>query len=315
MVTSVRRRARLPIAIGLVALAALAPIDAHACSGALPTTASRVLPPDGAIDVSTATSIYVVTSKDPDTISVTAGGQPVALGQAESFGSDVMGEKIWKLTPTNPNEVSPMLAPSTEYVVDVGKADSGVENSRFTTGPGYDKEPGTPPVVKSLRVFRVHYQISEIGAGRCVFDEYVGFISFDFEPAVIPNTAPAGELYGAHVQPSHGSSQQSTRFTGEAPYVGRDPTPDPYPNPETDWTLELDATREYCLWLDATGAGELARQTLTSNQVCAPVEEITMPGATPGRAGGCSQSGRPSGSAAWALVLVALGMAARRTRK
>lgn len=311
------------VALAVAVVASLHVGEALACSGTIPVDVPRVIPADGSTGVSTASSIYVLTSSDADSFTLSAGGRAIALGRAESLGNDLRGRTVWRLTPTSEPNGS-MLQPSTEYIVSqVGKpSDGGTAGfaSRFTTGAGYDKEPGTAPVVKSLRFFRVRYPIEEIGAGRCVFDEYVGYLAFELDPATIPNTPPEGVLYEAQVRPKNGSFVQSIRFTGDDPFVGRDPTQDPYPRLGEDWTLELDAAREYCLSLDARGDGERARPPLVSELVCAPVEEIVMPGAGAAHGAasaaesnaGCNMAARGDGGHAGELAALAALLAARR---
>ena len=65
--------------------------------------------------------------------------------------------------------------------------------TRFTTAAGYDKIEGTAPVVNAVHLWRVRYPVADIGSGNCVFAEYHGFITVDYDPGTVPNTPAASD--------------------------------------------------------------------------------------------------------------------------
>jgi hypothetical protein len=247
---------------------------------------------------------------------------------------------MWRLGVAGTTGSSPpLLAASTEYVVS-GPAeyvawfghgpqlDAGgpVELSRFTTASGPRKTlDGSAPVVTKLSLLRVRYPISEIGSGDCVFDEYIGYVAYDFHEATFPGVDARAIVHHARLRPKNGSSEQSLLFVGDDQRYPRDVRALPIPDPGTDWMVDLDPTREYCLTLDAMPNGERG-QTLVSEPLCAKVEELTRPGVDAGTSdtpasggGGCAASGgvsRPSNGAAWCLGATLLfGARLRRRRR
>src|SRR5204862_710166 len=133
----------------------------------------------------------------------------------------------------------------------------------FTTASGYDKAPGTPPRLERLRLWRVHYDVSQVGAGGCVFAEYEGYIDLDYQPAVLPGTPAAEIVHVLSLAPRHGGQEQRFVFYGgkfegaqvEAPGGGVMDIPEGgRPQPSLSlWKPELTPDEEYCATLTVYG--------------------------------------------------------------
>lgn len=143
------------------------------------------------------------------------------------------------------------------------------------TAAGYNKQAGTPAVLTNLTLTRVRYPIAEIGSGDCVFSAYIGYVTFDAEPAVIPGTPPDSVVNTIVLAPKYGgAAAQSLTFTGPRGYSS-----DRVRNPTSSWMPFLDPTLEYCATITSFGNGDVARLALKSKAVCARVQEISLPGA------------------------------------
>ncbi len=294
---------------------------ARACSppqAAAPTA----IPRNGTTGVSTATSIIVVSPTEPFGVSVLAGGQASAVSGWSALGSGIDGTS----GPTTFWELSlGMLSPSTDYVVTAPPGADGGSTvlTRFSTAAGYDKTPGTAANLRSVQLWRVRYPVADIASGNCVFAEYAGFVTVDYDPATLPNTAPGSVVQTFQLRPETGGTTQRFVYTGDAPFTGLAPAGD-YPLPLGAWQPELDPTRRYCLSVSAIGDGNLANLGAGSNQICADVVQLSAKGAPPppgtgassgSSGGGCSTSGMPSGWMGLTLIAAAgLGAAVRAGR-
>jgi hypothetical protein len=168
-----------------------------------------------------------------------------------------------------------------------------------------------------VHLWRVRYPVADIGSGNCVFDEYTGFITIDYVPATIPNTAAASVVHTFTLAPKNGGSAQTFVYTGDTPFTGAEPT-GAYPQPTGLWQPELDPTRSYCLSISAFGDGDIARLSVSSQSVCTDVVQLSAAGAPPppgAGGGGCAIAAPPEGALpAWALAL-ALALVIRRNRR
>jgi hypothetical protein len=287
---------RSTLFLGLLALMAEAR-DARACSPPA-SPAPTAIPRAGASAVSTATSIVVVSPREPFGVGVLANGQPVAVSGWQALGSGLDGlggpSSFWQLFLGSPDA---MLAASANYVVTLpaAGADGGAATlTTFSTAAGYDKAAGTPASLQSLHLWRVRYPVADIASGNCVFAEYAGFITVDYAPATLPNT-PAGSLIQTfRLAPDTGGTGQSFVYTGDTPFTGLAPT-GAYPLPLGAWQPDLDPTRRYCLTVSTIGEDNLANLGAGSNQLCANVVQLAATGAPPppniGDAGGPGGSG------------------------
>jgi hypothetical protein len=165
------------------------------------------------------------------------------------------------------------LLPVTEYVIAVDGADVG----RFTTGSGYDKPAGAPPVVKSVELTRVRYPIAEIASGNCVFAEYHGFASFEWSLGMFPNTPADSVVHALSLFAKTGGTAESFLYLGTTPFAGNAAVGE-HPDPTGFWQPYLDPTREYCFAVTAEGYGEATLAT-RSEQVCGSVAQKSTPGA------------------------------------
>jgi hypothetical protein len=269
---------------------------ARACSpGTAP--APTAIPRIGTTGVSTATSIVVVSPNEPFGVSVTANGQavPVTGWAGLGAGADKTGgpTSFWQLRLGDS-----MLAASADYVVTLPSGSGAPTLTTFSTAPGYDKQPGTAPNIRDLHLWRVRYPVDQIASGNCVFAEYEGFLTVDYDPATIPNTAAGSIIYSFQLTPETGGTVQTFVYTGDAPYAGLAPAADA-PYPFAAWQPDLDPTRRYCLGISAIGDGNLARAGMPSDRVCADVVQVSAPGAPPppdignGGAPGTANGGAP----------------------
>jgi hypothetical protein len=262
-----------------------------------------------------------------------------------SLGNGVMGQSspggFWRVTTDG------MLLGGAEHVLSQATGSgTTVELTRFTTATGYDKAEGVAPVLRGVRLWRVRYPVADINAGGCVFAEYHGFITVDYDPATVPNTPAASVVHTFQLRPKTGGTAQTFVFAGATPFAGHEPT-EAYPRPTWSWHPELDPTREYCLAVGAFGDGDIARLPLASQSVCAEVVQLSAEGAPPppviggsgaggsgaggsgaggsgaggsgsitaGGGGGCAVAGAASSAFAVSLALVALTLGARRRRR
>jgi hypothetical protein len=290
---------------------------ARACGGPAPRAPVGV-PRSGASGVSTATSIIVLSQGQPAGLVLQAAGQSVPLAAPVNLGSGadglVGGLSFWQVRAATSDG---MLPPGAEQVLTAQFQGGAVEVTRFTTAAGYDKVQGVAPVARALHLWRVRYPVSEINSGDCVFAEYHGFITVDYDPATVPNTPPGSVVHVFSLAPKTGGSAQTFVYAGDAPFTGTEPVGD-HPLPTGAWQPELDPTREYCLGISAFGDGDLARLPLTSDAVCANVVQISSAGAPPSGGtggGGCAvaPAARPRG--ALALLALAVAVAAARRRR
>lgn len=302
--------------VGLVAAALLCLVgrsEAEACSPGRPAE-TAALPAAGATNVSTATSLIVFSAAQPSGLTLLANGQNVPLLSVISLGNGVMGLSspggFWRVATDG------MLLGGAEHVLSQATGSgTTVELTRFTTATGYDKVQGVPPVVRGVRLWRVRYPVSDIASGNCVFSEYHGFITIDYDPGTVPNTPAASVVHTFHLAPKTGGSAQKLVWASETPFVGSEPM-GTYPTPTGLWQPELDPTRQYCLTISAFGDGDLARLEMTSQSACAEVVQLSVPGAGGGGGGGgCAIAGAASSAFAGWLVLVAFALGARRIRR
>jgi len=299
----------------------LAPSPADACSAPQPI-APIGLPRPATVGVSTATSLIVLSRGEPAGLSLLAGGQNVALAAPVNLGQGADHSTgpvtFWQVR----SAAGGMLAGDTEHVLTATFQGSSVEVTHFTTAAGYDKVEGVAPVLKSVRLWRVRYPVADINSGNCVFAEYHGFITVDYDPGTVPNTAPSSVVHTFRLAPKTGGSEQHFLYTGETPFTGLEPK-EAYPTPIGAWQPELDPTRTYCLSVAAFGDGDMARLSMQSESLCTDVVQLSATGAPPsgggggGGSGGCSIAGAAGGKprAAAVLLLAAVAIRLRRRRR
>ena len=294
--------------------------SAQACSPGQPAP-TAALPAPGTQNVSTATSLIVVSAQQPAAMTLVANGQTVPLSTAIDLGAGAFAGQahahFWQLRAATSDS---MLIGGAEHVLSQPGGDGGAaEVTRFTTAAGYDKTQGTAPVLRALHLWRVRYPVADINSGNCVFAEYHGFITVDYDPATVPNTASSSVVHTFQLAPKNGGSGQTFIYVGNTPFAGLAPA-GAYPLPTGDWQPELDPTRPYCLGISAFGDGDIARLPLASQSVCADVVQLSAAGAPPppGTAGGgCAIAGR--GAAGWlgvaTFALLAVAIRSRRRRR
>jgi hypothetical protein len=331
--------------LATLALALFGPAQrARACSPApAPTATAR--PRAGTNGVSTATSIVIVSRNEPFGVGVLADGQVVSVAGWSALGAGIDGlggpTNFWQL---RMGGTDGLLAASTDYVVTLpGGADGGASTlTTFSTAAGYDKISGTPPDLRSVHLWRVRYPVADIASGNCVFAEYASFVTVDYQPATIPNTAPGSVIQSFQLIPETGGTMQTFVYTGDTPFTGVAPSGD-YPLPLGQWQPDLDPTRRYCLAISAMGDGNLARLGTGSQRICADVVQLSATGAPPspvvsggpgstdggsggasggapggapgGSSGGCSMVGTPASGFAPLSPLAVAGCLARRARR
>jgi len=300
--------------------------SARACSPQ-PPAAPTALPRAGASDVSSYTFIVLLSPTEPFGLDVKVNGLAAAVDSWSALGPGFDAQlgptRYWALHLDGRVGLDTQAA----YQVSLPSAgaDGGVaELTHFTTASGYDKTSGTAAHVRSLRLSRVRYPVEAIGGGGCVFSEYIGFMSVDYDTAVVPKTDPASVVQMFQLVPKNGGTPQTLIYTGANRYQGYAPSAgaDYYPPAFWTWQPELDPSREYCLSISASGDGDLARPTNISSPVCAYVTELAAKGASVGstncRAVGeaCSAVGdTPRSYAPAALIAALLGLATRRRRR
>jgi hypothetical protein len=269
------------VVVVLALLGTVASRPARACSPPNPAAVTpTAIPRDGSTDVPTATSFVILSGAPPVDVTLMAGDVAVPLTQPVAIGAG--GDDATKLVPITFWQVKAsggFLPPSATLVLSASDGKGGrVVLTTVQTAAGYDKQQGTPANLKSLTLTRVRYPIAEINSGDCVFSEYIGYITFDADPATIPGTPPESVVSSISLTPKYGgAAPQGVTFTGAKPYSG-DP-PGAYSPTAATWMPFLDPTLEYCAGITSFGFGDIARLPLVSNTVCARVQEISMPGA------------------------------------
>ena len=302
----------------MVVVAALlgAPAAARACSGRM--TPWLAFPGPGATEVSPQSSIYVSGIRDTAGLTVELNGQPVSLGRTESLSSE-----WWR--------VQAGLLPGTSYVV--RGLDNGVprELTRFTTAAAYDKTLGTAAKLTRLRLWRVHYPKEMVAAGGCVFSEFEGYISVDYQPGAVPATPDGEVLTVFRLYPKTGGATENFAYPGlarqplaqwENPSPNRaEEVPDGrLPSPLLSvWKPELAPDREYCVTVTLYGRNDVAALPVTSEPICAGVTNLAWnkEGTAVADGGGCSVSGGSPAAGVFLTVVItfALGRRGRARRR
>lgn len=192
----------------------------------------------------------------------------------------------WRLSPTVP------LKPATTYTVTVTQPAYPPQTSTFTTASEDNLEPGTPPQIESLRLWRLRYPAEDINSGNCLSSEYVSFLEVRWKKGFVPNTPPGQTLHLFSLAPKEGGKAWTHATLGAGPQLGAEPVGE-YPSPMPEWRVVLDPTREYCVSARALGDNDLVRDSGESNVVCATVEERSIAGASdaPGGNGGSGGGG------------------------
>ena len=252
---------------------------ARACSPE-PSPAATAIPRAGTSAVSTATSIVVVSSREPFGVSVL--GRPgghVSSWRAIGSGIDGSGgpTSFWQLSVG-------LLAASADYVVTLpaaGADGDAATLTTFSTAAGYDKAAGTPANLRSVHLWRVRYPVADIASGNCVFAEYASFVTVDYDLATIPNTTPGSVI---QIVPARARHRRDHARPSSTPAIRRSRAwrrRAPTRCRSGAWQPDLDPTRRYCLAISAIGDGDLARLGTGSNQVCADVVQLSATGAPP----------------------------------
>jgi hypothetical protein len=265
-------------------------------------------------------SIFLVsgTGLIPAGLTLQAAGQPVTMPGIARLGSGVMGSAgatFW--------QISGYLQPSTAYVLAYSNNGVATELTHFTTAASYDKNPGQPPVLENLRLWRVHYPVDQVAAGGCVFGEYEGYIDLNYQDGSLPGT-PAEEVVSVlTLEPKTGGSSQTFAFAGTPHFEGAPQLWDPatatfvnvsdggLPSPVYAlWKPALEPDREYCAFLTIYGRNDqaIAMADVTSNVVCTSVINASTSldnGGKGSSSSGCSLGAR-NPSRSWALILPAL---------
>lgn len=182
---------------GLVALtfALLAPRPARSCI-LLAYPIATIVPAPDTLQVSTTTSLKIFAPHDA-TVALTEAGQPVSLQPPEIFGQ-TNWRISWRLSPTVP------LKPATTYTVTVTQPAYPPQTSTFTTASEDNLEPGTPPQIESLRLWRLRYPAEDINSGNCLSSEYVSFLEVRWKKGFVPNTPPGQTLHLFSLAPKEG---------------------------------------------------------------------------------------------------------------
>jgi hypothetical protein len=194
----------------------------------------------------------------------------------------------------------------------------------FTTVSSDEKQPGQAPVLTDLRLWRVRYPVEEVGAGRCVFAEYEGYIDVNYQDGSVPGT-PAEEVIAViSLEPRTGGSRQTFAFAGIGHFEGA-PLWDAATQTQVDvpegglpsplyalWKPTLEGDREYCATMTLFGRGVPEAPSVTSNLACAKVMNVdARPGAGEG---GCRLS-RGHARAGWVMALIGLVLVWARSRR
>lgn len=261
--------------------AALHTGTARACLP-LPSVMPFGLPLPTSSTISTATTIHIVAETQPTWVEVTAGGKLVKTDGVELVsGMHLPNErgKLWRVRGLNLSDTNSILQASSEYVVSMTYGGKRRELTRFTTASGYDKQQGTAPLLRAVKLWRVRYPAG-LG-GMCIYSEYHAFIELDYEPAAIPDTPSGSVIYTVRLWPKTGGQRQDWSFTGAHVFKGAPPkAPDYMPGA---WPTDLDPSREYCVTITARGYGDLARLTLTSEEKCTQVTSLNYDGPRSGK--------------------------------
>jgi hypothetical protein len=139
----------------------------------------------------------------------------------------------------------------------------------------------------------VRYDVSQVGAGGCVFAEYEGYVDLDYQPGALPGTPPEQVVQVLSLAPRHGGTTQTFVFAGSGKFEGA-PVEAPGGNGTTDvveggrpspafaaWKPELTPDQEYCATITIYGRNDLAVEALRSEQICAPVMNVDARSPTP----------------------------------
>jgi hypothetical protein len=216
----------------------------------------------------------------PADLTLTAADAGVPLGPLTPFGSGPGDAMVRTFNFWQVKANGGFLPASSDLVLSASDGNGGrVTLTTIRTAAGYDKQPGTPATLKSLTLTRVRYPISEIGSGDCVFSEYIGYISFESDPASIPGTPADSVVNTITLRPRYGgAADQSRTFTGATSYTG-EPAGALSSAPSSEWLPYLDPTLEYCAGIRSFGYGDIARLPVDSNVLCVRVNEVSPPGA------------------------------------
>jgi len=290
---------RRALVLGMLLALPVAPWGslAFACSPGRPAP-TAAFPASGALSVSPQSSIFIVAGNTaPAGLTLRANGAPISPPPTISslgFG----------LTPGGPGtfyRLAGPLQPSTDYSLEVeGAAGEPVELTHFSTAATYDKTAGVPPTIGSLRLWRVHYPVSLVGAGGCVFSEYEGYFALDFTPGSVPGTPDAEVVSVLTLSSMQLGTTQSFVFQGITtlpggfrPAVDGDgvvlPEGGELSASAALWKPNLEPGRTFCASITSYGRNDLAAPLLQSPSVCATVLGIEAAGA--GGAGGMAGTG------------------------
>lgn len=278
--------------------------ETWACSPP-PPVETTAFPSAGATDVSPMSSIFLLARGPtiPPFVLVENGVELAGSATIRELGAGTLGFRrgtYWQLTRT--------LLPSSSYaLLDVETTPARIL-TQFTTAPGYDKQPGQPPVLTDLRLWRVRYPRELMSGGTCIFSEYVGYVDLDYEDGVVPGT-PAEEvvaviqLSSTTVGDQHTFAFAGGRFGGVMEGVNGVPH-------DGVWKPALAPAAEYCARMTLYGRNDQAAVPAVSNLFCTTVREVDAPGT----GGGCSVGGGPRGAEA-AVWLAVFGLALLRGRR
>lgn len=283
------------VAVGGISWLPCLATDAVACSGRQGAPYAA-FPPAGATEVPPPTSIKIVGLQTTAAeFELEANGQPVPLPARLllGFGSTRTHMANFWLVPG-------VLSPSTSYVLRVREAAGVRELTRFTTAATYDKTPGTVSTLQRLRLWRVRYDVREIAAGGCIFDEYEGYLDLDHRPGTVPGTPPEEIIHVVSLAAKNG--QSVGEFVSLGPPNFEKVPEGGAPSPAfADWKPVLAPDREYCATVTLYGRNDQATPLNRSEPLCAPVINIDARKQAPASdaavdAGpGVSDAGDPSG--------------------
>jgi len=264
---------------------------ARACSPP-PPAPNVAIPRPGAVAVPTLVDIVVIGGED-GTVMVDGGTKSVTL---KAWGVGRGYDDVTKTAGTfSRYRPTTELEPSTKYSVKLTTTTGTRELTSFTTATGYSKPTGTAPKVKGATYTRVRYATSDIGAGACIFSEYHGFLTVDWELGAFPDTPPDSVVHVISVGPQYGGPGASMHWVGTTPYPGLAATGDK-PIPLGYIEPYFDPTRVYCTAVSAWPYGQ-ASLPLTSTPTCGSVVQRSAAGAPPspvitdGDAGGMTDAG------------------------
>jgi hypothetical protein len=263
----------------VLAAGAFASRPAGACSAPNPAAgpSPMALPRDGATEVPTATSFVIVSTSPPADVELESGGAAVPLSPAVGIGGGQDDATSFPVTFWQVKTADGFLPPSADVTLSIADGKGGrVALTTVHTAAGYDKQRGTAATLKSLKLTRVRYPLSEVNSGDCVFSEYIGFISFESDAPAIPGTPADSVVNTIVLAPKNGgAAAQSRAYTGAQAYSG---TPTGAVTSFGAWFPFLDPTLEYCAGITSFGYGDIARLSLASNTLCAHVTQVDAPG-------------------------------------